>query len=271
MVKLFRHHLTPRRLVAGLLIFMGACHKAPPVAKPAPAPVREPPKPVGITDGPSLIAAMRTRYPNWYRTLTFIQKTTVTGASGNEIVSTWYEAGTVPGRLRIDTDLASKSGTLFARDSVFAFNAGKLVRSDAGLNELLVLGFDVYRQPESKTEAQLRSRGFDLTRLHEGMWQGRTVYVVGAVRGDTTAKQFWIDKERLLFVRLIEGSPQGRADVRFEQYQPLGGGWIAAEVVQLVNGKRRLREEYSSIRADVPLSDALFDPAQWTTAPHWAK
>lgn len=214
---------------------------------------------------------MRDRYPNWYRTLTFTQKTTIVRPSGGELVQTWEEALSLPGRLRIDTDVAAKSGTLYARDSIFVINGGKLVSADTGLNELLVLGFDAYTQPVVRTEAQLRRLGFDLTRMHETTWDGKPVYVVGAAEGDTTSKQFWVDKENLLFQRVVERGRRGRTDVRFEAYQPIAGGWLAMRVVQLVNGKRSLTEEYSDARAGIPVADALFDGRRWIAPSNTAK
>ena len=215
---------------------------------------------------------MHDRYASdWYRTISFIQKTTVTTPSGGELVQTWYEAGELPGRLRIDTDLASKSGVLYAGDSTYRFSSGKIVSADTGHNELLILGFDVYRQSPAHTDAVLRHLGFDVSRIHETTWHERPVYVVGAARGDTVSKQFWIDRERLVFVRLLERTPQGRGDVRFEDYVRSGGGWVAERVEQFTNGKRRVLEQYSDVRTDVPLTDALFDARQWSTAAHWAK
>ena len=213
---------------------------------------------------------MADRYPTWYRTLTFKQKTTLVAPSGGEIHQTWYEALSLPGRLRIDNDLASKSGTLFARDSIFVFSQGKRVSAEPGLNELLVLGFDAYRQPSMRTDEQLRSLGFDLRRFHEDVWQGKPVWVVGAARGDTSSKQFWVDKNNLLFVRVLEHGRQGLVDIRFNNYQTAGSGWVATQVVQFVNGARRLLEEYTDVRADVTLSEALFDPKQWATVRHWS-
>lgn len=264
-------HSAPRLLGVGLVVYAAACHRQKP-AVPTPAPVQPPPQPAVVTvnSGPALIQAMHDRYVNrWYRTLTFTQKTTVALPSGGQIVQTWYEAAALPGALRIDTDLSSKGGVLYAHDSSYTFNAGKLVSSDARINDLLVLGFDVYAQSVAKTEAVLRRLGFDLSRMHEATWQERPVYVVGALRGDTTSKQFWVDRERLLFVRMLENGRQGHTDTRFNSYAQYGGGWVATQVVQLVNGKRRLVEQYTGVRTDVPLSPALFDPAKWTTAPHW--
>jgi hypothetical protein len=271
MIAFHRSLSAPRRLVVGLLVFGAACHRHRAEA-PTPAPTNAPATPAkaAVTSAPTLIVAMHDKYPGWYRTLTFKQRTTLAAPSGGEIHQTWYEAAALPGRLRIDSDLASKSGTLFTRDSIFVFSQGKQVSAQAGLNELLVLGFDAYRQPAERTEAQLRSLGFDLTRFHDDVWQGKPVFVVGALRGDSSSKQFWIDKSSLLFVRVLEHGRQGRVDIRFNKYQRAGDGWVAMEVVQLVNGTRRLLEEYTDVHADVPLSDAIFEPKQWSTVRHWS-
>lgn len=280
---LFRHRFspTPRRFAVGLfvcaIVVADACHRqAPP---PPPAPVRRPAPPtpkspaeVAIADAPSLVRAMHARYAEtWYHTITFVQKTTVGLPSGGDLVETWYEAGELPGRLRIDTDLEARSGLLFAGDSIYHFNAGKLVSADTGVNDLLLLGFDVYKQPPARTDAMLRHLGFDLSRMHETTWHGRPVYVVGALRGDTVSKQFWIDRERLLFVRLLEHTSQGRTDVRFDDYVPSNGGWVAERVEQFTNGKRRVLEQYSNVRTNVSLSGTVFDPHEWSSGAHWSK
>ncbi|HVX39774.1 MAG TPA: hypothetical protein VHB25_09390, partial [Gemmatimonadaceae bacterium] len=225
-----------------------------------------------IASGTALVREMRARYADdWFHTVTFTQRTTITLPSGTQSVQTWYEAARPPGELRIDIGNPSQgSGILFARDSVFTFASGRLVKADTGTNELLVLAFDAYAQPPARTEAQLRRLGFDLARVHETTWHGRPVYVVGALAGDTTSKQFWVDRERLVLVRLIEHNRQGRGDYQLDRFEPAGGGWIAQQVEQLVNGKRRVLEEYSNVRANVGLSPTLFDPSHWTTAPHWA-
>jgi hypothetical protein len=238
-----------------------------------PAPVaNRPAPPSGLNTGEAVVRAMHDKYAGkWYRTLTFTQKTTTTLASGGELVQTWYEAAQFPGKLRIDTDLKSKGGTLYARDSVFTFNAGKQVSADTGFNPLLVIGFDVYTQPTNRTISILRRLGYNLDLMHESVWQGKPVYVVGAERGDTVSRQFWVDKDRLLVLRSIDrGRQNARNDVRFNQYVESGGGWIAVEMLFLSNGRRRLLEEYSDVRTNVSVSDALFDPRQWSTAPHWS-
>jgi hypothetical protein len=97
------------------------------------------------------------------------------------------------------------------------------------------------------------------------------VYVIGAARGDTIARQFWVDRERLVFVRLLERGPKGQTDVRFNKYVQAGGGWVATDVSQYLNGKRRLHEVYSDVRPNASLASGFFEPQEWTTAAHWLK
>jgi len=255
---------------ASILATAAACHRKPAVT-PTPAPVTPTPKPSPtIATGEALVRAMRDRYAGkWYRTMAFTQRTTLALPSGGEIVQTWYAAALLPGRLRIDSDLKSKTGTLFSHDTVYTFANGRLARADPDINESLLLAFDVYAQSASRTISELRRRGFDLDVLHDGTWQGKPVYVVGAARGDTMSRQFWVDRDRLLLLRLVERAPQGRSDVRLGQYVETGGGWIAMERAQYMNGKRRLLEEYSDVRTNVSLSEALFDARLWASAPHW--
>ena len=217
-----------------------------------------------VADGIAVLDSMHVRYSDqWYHTIAFTLKTTVSLASGGEVVQTWHEAGELPGRLRIDTDVASRSGVLYARDSSYSFAGGRLIDATPRLNELLVLGFDVYTQPTAHTAEQLRALGFDLSRVYATTWDSDTVDVIGAARGDTVSKQFWVDRRRLLVVRMLDKTNQGLVDTRFDDYRPVGSAWIAAEVVQLVNGKRRLLEQYSDIRSDVTLMAGMFDPKSW--------
>lgn len=249
------------------LATLAACSRQVQVGSPS---TETAPVSTAITDGRTLVQAMHDRYAgHWYRTLTFVQKTTLTASSGQQLVQTWYEAGELPGKLRIDIEHPGSDGVLFVNDSVFQFSGGRLVHADTGMNELVVLGFDVYAQQAAVTSALLQRRGYDLSKLRETEWEGRRVYVVGAAADDTVSKQFWVDKERLLFVRLIETRRGHRSDVRFGHYVQHEGGWVAEDVLQFVDGTQRLHEEYSAVRVNVTLPEGLFDARRWGQTPHW--
>ena len=222
------------------------------------------------SSGDQVIRAMHDRYAGkWYKTLTFQQKTTRRTPADTMEIQTWYETAEVPGRLRIDIAPRGGMSYIYANDSIYVTNKDSVLRRLPGRNPLLILGFDVYGQPAEKTIDVLKDEGFNLGPVHEDTWEGRPVYVVGAAKGDTTSKQFWVDKDRLLFVRLLEPSPRDSSkegDTRVDDYRPLGHGWISALVEVYSGGKLMQREEYSDIKADPRIPANIFTPGS-TPAP----
>ncbi len=219
---------------------------------------------------------MYERYQNtWYRTMTFRQTTTtMTRSSSVPSTQVWYEALSLPGRLRIDFgNPEGGNGVLFRHDSIYNFTAGKITSADSGFNPLLILGFDVYAQPPEQTISILRHLGYQMSRMHTATFDGKSTYVVGASSTfDSTSKQFWIERDRLLFVRSREKNAAGQqSEIRFTDYVPAGNGWVARQVWQTIGGSPRLHEEYADVKSDVPLDSGLFDAKQWTTVRHWTK
>ena len=221
----------------------------------------------------ALIQAMQKKYgESWYKTATFVQETTNFQPDGTVKTETWYEAMSVPGSLRIDfTPTSEGNGILFTGGKIYFFTNGKVDSTHDFNHPLLILGFDIYRAPASEVTAKLKALKFDLSQFREDTWQGRPVYVVGAKAGDVHSPQFWIDQENLYFVRMLGLAGQDTTkthEVQFNKYQKLGGGWIAPEVISLLDGKVVTTEKYSEIRGDVELDPKLFDPQFWTTV-HW--
>jgi outer membrane lipoprotein-sorting protein len=225
-------------------------------------------------NGEELVSAMHKKYAKkWYKTLTFVQKNTQFAPDGtpNPKTTIWYEAISAPGKLRIDYDPLEKGDGMLAADGMqYIFKDGKLTKSQPFIHPLMVLGFDVYLQPIEKTVSQLKELKFDLSVLREDTWQGRPVYVVGAKEGDLRSLQFWVDRENLYFVRSLEtvGKNKDRVqEIQFNKYKKVKtGGWIAPEVVFLIDGKRFFMEEYTDIKTNIRLADNLFDSGEWLKA-----
>ena len=221
--------------------------------------------------GEDLVKAMHDRYAGkWYQSLSFLQHNTAYLPNDSIEHSTWFERMTVPGFLRIDfrggPGFPPTAGIMFARDSKFIVSGDTLANAMAFTHPLMVLGFDVYAQPVERTLTQLRNLEFDLSVMHEDTWQGRPVYVVGAKAGDLHTRQFWVDRERLVFVRMLE---PGRRDTstttetQFNDYRAVNGAWVSAQVLFLADGQRRWMEEYNDIKANVPLAAGVFDLKRW--------
>ncbi|HEV2395977.1 MAG TPA: hypothetical protein VGS27_03400 [Candidatus Sulfotelmatobacter sp.] len=228
-----------------------------------------------IRNGEELLRAMHERYASkWYQTVTFVQKSTTYKPDGTSSAETWYEAASVPGKLRIDIGPPSDGkGYLFVDGNLTVIKDNKVVASKKDLNILLVLGFDVYRQDPETTINVVKGEGYDLSKIHEDVWEDKPAYVVGAEKGDLKSKQFWVAKDTLLFLRVIESARADASklnDVRFIHYQPLADAWIAAGVEVYSEGKKVFSEDYSDIQANVKLAPGTFDPAKFA-ATHWEK
>jgi len=226
-----------------------------------------------ITNTEELIQAMQAKYAkSWYQTATFVQKTTNIDKDGNKKVETWYEAMSLPGSLRIDfTPTKDGNGILFTNSQIYVFKNGKVDGNRPYVHPLMILGFDVYGLPAADVIEKLKGLKFDLAIFREDTWQGRPVYVVGAKAGDLHSTQFWIDQKNLYFVRMLRpGGSDGAQtqETQFNKYQKLGGGWMSPEVIFMVDGKVVTTEEYSELKADMPLDPKLFDPQSFATV-HW--
>ena len=152
---------------------------------------------------------------------------------------------------------------VYAGDSFFVWHGDSVITRAATRNILLVIGFDVYRQPAETTLAVLDAEHFPMAPMHEETWEGRPVYVIGAAAGDLHSHQLWIDKDRLLFVRSIEPDDRDSTktlDIRFDNYVKVGGGWLSERVEIYRDGKLVQREEYSDVRTNEAIDPQIFAP-----------
>ena len=214
----------------------------------------------------------------WYRTLTFVQKTTQRRPDGTDAVSTWYESlRQVDGvtQLRIDIgDPSAGNGVLYTADSSWRVRDGKLVSASADGNEFLPLIEGVYFNPVEQTIRELSSTKTDMSRVIEGSYQNRRVWIIGATStADTTSPQIWIDAERNVAVRAILSPPSNAPalDIHLDGYVPIDGTWLASKIAMMQGGVPRQTEEYRDWKVNVDLPASLFAVATWTTAPHWAE
>jgi hypothetical protein len=229
--------------------------------------------------GRAVLEKMRSTYAGkWYHSLTFMQKTTLYRPGQPERVQTWWESlrhtSESGVQLRIDTgDLTSGNGSLATADSTWIIRNGMLAQVRPTGNEFLPWIEGVYVQPIEVTERQVRAMGIDMAKTRKGTWRGRPVTVLGAsTTEDTTHSQAWIDDGRQVIVRMIVAdSARPALDVFLDNYVRVGGGWLETKVDIHIDGVLRQREEYSDWNVDVALPDALFDPAQWQSAPHWGR
>ena len=226
--------------------------------------------------GVDVIRAMHDRYASkWYDTLILAQTVNyyASGTGALDSARVWYESIKLPGVVRSDVaPLDNGNGEVFRDDSVYIFEGDSIVRSRPALHPVLILGFDIYVQPVEETVAKLEQFGFELDKLGEAEWEGRPVHVVGAASGDEIASQFWVDMENLLCVKLVAVNRTTGVirEVQFKSYEPLGGGWIATELVFLRDGQVTISERYNFWEIDVDLDPRLFATRE-RARPTWVR
>ena len=219
-----------------------------------------------VSPGEEILREVHRRYASTrFRTLSFTQRTTFPDGR----VEWWYEAEAIPGRARVDVaPFTDGNAQIFRNDSAYVFQKGELARTAAGLAVTMWTLMDMYAIPPAETAAALRRRSFDLERVHERSHDGRDVYVIGALAGDTTSAQVWLDKEHLYTVKMIVPTQAGRrvTDVSGHTFQ--NGGWIEGQIVVSLNGVMTLKEEYNDVQTNVTFPSGFFEPDEYRP-PHW--
>jgi hypothetical protein len=201
-----------------------------------------------------------------FRTVTFTQKTTFPDGR----VEWWYEAESIPGKARVDIAPFDRRNTsIFRNDSAYVWR-DTTYRTGAGLAATMWTLMDMYAVPPSQTVAALSKRNFDVAKLHAASHNGRPIYVIGALAGDTVSPQVWIDQEHLYTVKMIVPTPRGRRTTDVGRYIFQNGGWIEQEIVVRLNGELQLLEEYTDTKTNVELPTWLFEPDQYR-APPWPR
>ncbi len=212
-------------------------------------------------DAATLVAAMHARHAgSWYRTLSFTQRTSRRQPDGTVSIETWREWMALPGRLRIEMDDPTLgTDLLFVGDTTYVYADGELAGARPSRNALLLWGFDAYAQDPAETLRIAAAEGVDLDAFRTDTFDGRAMYVLGT----PASGEVWIERDRLLFVRLVEQQGEAVQDVRFENYQRLGDGWIAPFVSVRVADEIVFWETYSEMVPDPVLDPVLFDPRRW--------
>ncbi len=184
-----------------------------------------------------------------------------------------YQSMDLPGMVRSDVaPLDDRVTELFRNDSIFRMRGDSVAVARPSFHPVLLLGFDAYTQPLSQTVHTLERIGIDLNRLREDEWQGRPVWVVGSSSPGDRANQFWMDKESLLFLRLIttDGSTGVVREIRFRDHQPLGGSRIPTVVEFYVDGRLTITERSTYWATDVELPRSLF-ALERRSRPTWVR
>jgi len=215
-------------------------------------------EPVEVKSAEDVIKKMEAEYHGkWYPHMTFRQATSFYKGDSLQRQQTWYEAATIGEGLIIKFDsIPSGSGLLFKNDTMYVYQMGKLVQQSFRVHDILELGFNVYKQAPELSIKKLKTAGidfdfFDQTERH---------YLLG----NPAVKQAFIEKERMVFTKIISINGEKTSRIEFNNYQQLGEGWIAPEVLFFTNDTMTVKEEYFDIKMPETLPGNLFDASRFS-------
>jgi hypothetical protein len=215
-----------------------------------------------VGSGKDIIISMYDRYKGKWFDRIMIKQDVVYYKDGQEDKKQiWTEHLILPGKIRSDIEEPEEESFQIAiNDTQYVFRSGRLVYKTDVIHTILLLGNDIYVQKPEKTIVGLEKAGFNLQTFYETNWKGRTVFVVGAQKGDLKSNQFWVDKEHLIFVRQIKKSPMGNiSEVKLENHEPVGGAWIAREVTFHTNGEIMFRQSCREYNIMDQIDPDMFD------------
>ncbi len=223
-----------------------------------------------VDDGEALLRRMNAAHrDSWFRTMTFVQHTTFPGT--DRAAETWYETMSRPGKLRIDIERNGEivERLLFRSDSAYQYAGDARRSARPQVHYLLLVAHDIHVGDAESIIARLRGLGYDLSKTGKATWQGREVITVGAVTGDTTSRQFWVDPERLVAVRFLQTSQNGTvSDIHVGDFSHEGSALVERKIVFHSNGRPNMVEEYTWIRTGVSIPESVFDPDS-SALPDW--
>lgn len=224
--------------------------------------------PVNSQTAEEIIKQVHSKYSEThFKNVSFKQNTTFYGL--NESVArtqVWYQVLSIPGKQAIKfDDKGSNNGILFRDGLQYGFANGELIQKAERLNEVMILGFDMYVQPIPKTMDQLDKMGIDLTQTYEDEWEGRAVYVIGVSEPNLNKPQFWLDKEESYLVKTVQiGRESTVQEAQFGNFTKEGIAWFAREVIIRVDGQKALLQEFSEVVFSDSLNQEVFAPESFT-------
>ncbi|PLX15045.1 MAG: hypothetical protein C0597_09300, partial [Marinilabiliales bacterium] len=222
-----------------------------------------------VKTGIYVITLMKEKYNNSYiQNFTFSQH--VVQYKGDSVINKtiWHEAYSSVNQLILKFDTYdSGNGYIFKNDMIYVMKNNKVESEQRDIHDLLVLGFDVYNQPVQVTVDKLTEKAYDMSKAYETELNGKAVYCVGAESDDdNTGNRFYIDKEHLLFVKMINHSHSRYDEAIFDEFKTVKGKYLATKVIFIVDGKPIMTEEYFDMDFPETLDTTIFDPENFEHA-----
>lgn len=174
----------------------------------------------------------------------------------------WHEFIEFPDKFRINFGDSTKGDfVVFKNDSAYNYRGFNLKNTRYDANTLLLLLGGMYYRSFDDVIARLQKENYNTAVLSTQKLGKESMYVIGALKGDTLSNQVWVNKRDLRVVRIIERmDAESMMDMSFDSYQKHCKGFVETKVTFKRNGKIEQVEEYYNIK-DVPaFHESIFNP-----------
>jgi hypothetical protein len=197
----------------------------------------------------------------WYKNFTFYQ--TTENYRNDSLIKTgiWHEALIYPNLFRITIGDSTDGNAMIVKgDSVYNFSKGTLYRKSFNEDDLTFLLGGMYFLPYYTVKQKMIQEGYDLNKAYQSSFEGKAVYIIGASNATEKTSQVWIEKDRLLVVRMIKYKPSIKEDAIFGDYKKFENGWRENSVIFYLNDKLYQKEIYFDCKANTIIDTKIFDP-----------
>ena len=119
----------------------------------------------------------------------------------------------------------------------------------------------MYFRPLSDVVARLQKEGYDTSVLSLQRRKKTSYFVIGALQGDSTSNQIWVNKKKYRVERIIEKIDADHTmDMTFDAFQKLCDAFTETIVTFKNNGKLEQQEHYYHIKISDGFKDEIFNP-----------
>jgi hypothetical protein len=212
--------------------------------------------------GEKILSKMYKRYAGkWFRNYSFSQITE--NYKNDSLIKTlpWHETIVYPDYFRM-TFGEPKEGNaiIYVKDSSYLFRKGKLVQKSLRTEDIPFLLGGMYFIPFDSVKPKMIREGFDASKAHESIFNGKKMYVIGSNTDQEKTNQLWIDKEKLIVVRFVKYLPSMKEEAIMSDHKKLGNGWSETTVIFNINDKLYQKEKYYDCKVNSVIDMKIFDP-----------
>lgn len=218
---------------------------------------------VKFETGKDVISFMHQKYKQApCKSYTFSQKNT--HYRNDSIIgnSEWHEYIEFPDKFRIDFGEKTEGNfVIFKNDSSYRYKNNVLKKTNYNTNTLLLLLGGMYYRDLQDVITRLQNENYNTHIVSTQKWKNQSIYVIGAMKGDTTSNQIWVNKKNWRVIRIIEKmDAESYMDMTFDAYQKNCNGYVETKVTFKRNGKIEQMEEYYNIKPVDVFTTEIFNP-----------